>query len=60
MTGRDGFTLGELATALGATLEGDPRRVVTGVAPLETAGPDENEAMDAIAALVADCFGEGQ
>lgn len=27
---------------------------------LETAGPDENEAMDAIAALVADCFGEGQ
>ncbi|HXU87618.1 MAG TPA: UDP-3-O-(3-hydroxymyristoyl)glucosamine N-acyltransferase [Methylomirabilota bacterium] len=40
MTGRDGFTLGELATALGATLEGDPRRVVTGVAPLETAGPD--------------------
>jgi phosphocarrier protein HPr len=27
---------------------------------LETAGPDENEAMDAISALVADCFGEGQ
>jgi UDP-3-O-[3-hydroxymyristoyl] glucosamine N-acyltransferase len=41
MSGRDGFTLGELATALGATLEGDPRRVVTGVAPLETAGPDQ-------------------
>ncbi len=27
---------------------------------LETAGPDENEAIDAISALVADCFGEGQ
>ena len=35
-----GFTLAELATALGATLEGDPRRVVTGVAPLDSAGPD--------------------
>jgi UDP-3-O-[3-hydroxymyristoyl] glucosamine N-acyltransferase len=33
-----GFTLGELAKALGATLEGDPARRVTGVAPLETAG----------------------
>ena len=40
MVARGGFTLGELATALGATLEGDPRRVVTGVAPLESAGPD--------------------
>ncbi|MBN8479186.1 MAG: HPr family phosphocarrier protein [Burkholderiales bacterium] len=27
---------------------------------LETSGPDENEAMDALCALVADCFGEGQ
>lgn len=33
------FTLGRLAEALGATLEGDAARVVTGVAPLETAGP---------------------
>ena len=36
-----GFTLGELAAALRATLEGDPARTVTGVAPLDTAGPDE-------------------
>jgi UDP-3-O-[3-hydroxymyristoyl] glucosamine N-acyltransferase len=35
------FTLGQLATALGATLEGDPARVVTGVAPLESAGPGD-------------------
>jgi UDP-3-O-[3-hydroxymyristoyl] glucosamine N-acyltransferase len=41
MTSRAGFTLGQLAQALGATLEGDPRRVVTGVAPLESAGPDQ-------------------
>jgi phosphocarrier protein len=27
---------------------------------LETSGPDENEAMDAIVALIADYFGEGQ
>ena len=27
---------------------------------LETSGPDEDEAMVAICALVADCFGEGQ
>ena len=40
MTSKEGFTLAELATALGATLEGDPRRVVTGVAPLDSAGPD--------------------
>jgi UDP-3-O-[3-hydroxymyristoyl] glucosamine N-acyltransferase len=40
-TSRQRFTLGQLAQALGATLEGDPRRVVTGVAPLESAGPDE-------------------
>ena len=36
-----GFTLGELAVALRATLDGDPSRVVTGVAPLDTAGPHE-------------------
>ena len=27
---------------------------------LETDGPDEAEAMDAIVALIGDCFGEGQ
>jgi UDP-3-O-[3-hydroxymyristoyl] glucosamine N-acyltransferase len=36
-----GVSLGELATALGATLDGDPGRVVRGVAPLDRAGPDE-------------------
>jgi UDP-3-O-[3-hydroxymyristoyl] glucosamine N-acyltransferase len=35
------YTLGELAQALGAALEGDPGRVIAGVAPLETAGPDQ-------------------
>jgi len=35
------FTLGQLAEALGATLEGDGARVVRGVAPLESAGPDD-------------------
>jgi len=35
------FTLGQLAEALGATLEGDAARVVRGVAPLESAGPDD-------------------
>jgi UDP-3-O-[3-hydroxymyristoyl] glucosamine N-acyltransferase len=34
------FTLGRLADALGASLQGDATRVVTGVAPLETAGPE--------------------
>ena len=34
------FTLGKIAEALGATLEGDPARIILGVAPLETAGPD--------------------
>ena len=38
---RAGFTLGELAEALQARLDGDPTRVVTGVAPLESAGPDQ-------------------
>lgn len=47
MEPRPAFTLGQLAAALGARLEGDPDRVVTGVAPLEAAGPDD-------IALVAD------
>jgi UDP-3-O-[3-hydroxymyristoyl] glucosamine N-acyltransferase len=34
-----GFSLGKLAEILGATLDGDPSRVVTGIAPLETAQP---------------------
>jgi UDP-3-O-[3-hydroxymyristoyl] glucosamine N-acyltransferase len=34
------YTLGQLAEALGASLEGDAGRVVVGVAPLETAGPE--------------------
>ena len=38
---RAGFTLGELAEVLQARLEGDPARVVVGVAPLESAGPDQ-------------------
>ncbi len=36
-----GFTLGELAATLGATLEGDPGRRVTGVASLDAAGPEQ-------------------
>jgi UDP-3-O-[3-hydroxymyristoyl] glucosamine N-acyltransferase len=36
-----GFTLGEIAQALQARLDGDPGQVVTGVAPLDTAGPDQ-------------------
>jgi UDP-3-O-[3-hydroxymyristoyl] glucosamine N-acyltransferase len=35
------LSLGQIAAALGATLEGDPARVVHGVAPLDVAGPDE-------------------
>jgi UDP-3-O-[3-hydroxymyristoyl] glucosamine N-acyltransferase len=34
------FTLQELAEALGAVLDGDPSITVSGVAPLETAGPE--------------------
>jgi UDP-3-O-[3-hydroxymyristoyl] glucosamine N-acyltransferase len=41
MAASAGFTLGELAAALGATLDGDPARVVTGVAPLASARPDD-------------------
>jgi UDP-3-O-[3-hydroxymyristoyl] glucosamine N-acyltransferase len=36
-----GFTLGALAKALHATLDGDAERVVRGVAPLDAAGPDQ-------------------
>jgi UDP-3-O-[3-hydroxymyristoyl] glucosamine N-acyltransferase len=35
------FTLGRLADALGAALRGDPGLVVTGVAPLDVAGPQQ-------------------
>src|SRR5262249_9695255 len=38
--GRAGFTLGQLAAALKATVDGDAMRVVTGVASLEAAGPE--------------------
>ena len=41
MVNRAEFTLGQLAEALSATLEGDAGRVVRGVAPLESAGPDD-------------------
>jgi len=36
-----GFTLGKIAEVLQARLEGDPARVVVGVAPLDSAGPDQ-------------------
>ena len=36
-----GYALGEIAHVLNARLEGDPTRIVTGVAPLESAGPGE-------------------
>jgi UDP-3-O-[3-hydroxymyristoyl] glucosamine N-acyltransferase len=41
MVARAGFTLGQLAAAVGATLEGDAALVVTGVASLESAGPHD-------------------
>src|SRR2546427_9012678 len=41
MVSRAEFTLGQLAEALGATVGGDPGRVVRGVAPLESAGADD-------------------
>ena len=34
------YTLGRLAEALGATLVGDPNRVISGVAPLDKAGAE--------------------
>jgi len=39
--GKAEFTLGEIAEVLQARLEGDPARVVVGVAPLDSAGPDQ-------------------
>jgi UDP-3-O-[3-hydroxymyristoyl] glucosamine N-acyltransferase len=41
MAGGTTYTLGELAEALQATLDGDPARRVRGVATLEAAGPDD-------------------
>lgn len=41
MAARVPIRLGKLAEALGAVLEGDPERLVSRVAPLETAGPDD-------------------
>ena len=41
MTAHDGLSLGAIAEALGLTLDGDPSREVTGVAPLESAGPEQ-------------------
>jgi UDP-3-O-[3-hydroxymyristoyl] glucosamine N-acyltransferase len=41
MTSPAGLTLGQIAVALGATLDGDPARVVHGVAPLDAAGPGD-------------------
>lgn len=35
------MTLGQIARILGVELEGNPDRVITGVAPLDTAGPDQ-------------------
>ena len=40
MAGGAGITLGRLAEALKATLDAEPDRIVTGVAPLAGAGPD--------------------
>jgi UDP-3-O-[3-hydroxymyristoyl] glucosamine N-acyltransferase len=41
MAARVPVRLGELAEALGVALDGDPERTVSGVAPLERAGPDD-------------------
>jgi UDP-3-O-[3-hydroxymyristoyl] glucosamine N-acyltransferase len=41
MAERRGFTLGDLAVALGGRVEGDPSRVVSAVAPLDAAGPED-------------------
>lgn len=40
------FRLGELATLLGATAEGDKERVLRDVAPLDQAGPDDLSFLD--------------
>jgi UDP-3-O-[3-hydroxymyristoyl] glucosamine N-acyltransferase len=41
MSAGAGFALGRLAQVLDATLDAHPERVVTGVAPLASAGPDD-------------------
>nr|MBF0684951.1 UDP-3-O-(3-hydroxymyristoyl)glucosamine N-acyltransferase [Pseudomonas sp.] len=41
MTGSIALTLGQLAEHLGATLRGDSERIVTGLATLQDAGPDQ-------------------
>ncbi|PYM17035.1 MAG: UDP-3-O-(3-hydroxymyristoyl)glucosamine N-acyltransferase [Candidatus Rokuibacteriota bacterium] len=40
MASRDGLSLGAIAEKLGLTVDGDPGRTVSGVAPLESAGPE--------------------
>src|SRR5207247_667029 len=51
MVSRAEFTLGQLAEALGATLEGDPARVVRGVAPVGCAGDARVDATAAVGPL---------
>ena len=41
MAAQASLTLGQIAAALGATLDGDSARVVHGVAPLDAAGPGD-------------------
>ena len=41
MSASDSLTLAALAELVGATLRGDGAKVVTGIAPLKTAGPDD-------------------
>lgn len=49
----DGKSLGAIATALGASLEGDPTILVRGVAPLGDAGPDQISFVTSSKAMVA-------
>lgn len=41
MAGPAGWTVGEIAERLGATMEGDPDRVISAVSTLDVAGPGE-------------------
>ena len=41
-------------------VDDDPAQLKLLRVVLETDGPDEAEALDAIATLIGDCFGEGQ
>jgi UDP-3-O-[3-hydroxymyristoyl] glucosamine N-acyltransferase len=41
MAERRGFTLGEIAAAVGGRVEGDPSRAISAVAPLDAAGPGD-------------------